>query len=88
MLLSKFGTVTDKGNLDNKCSKIYIVIGDDHGQRKFCSVGKFIMRDKEEYNKDSYAIKIGHIDCFKDTYKIYQRTIATTNQQSLKIFDA
>ena len=35
------------------------------------------MRDKKGYNKDSYVIKNGHIDCTKDTYEIVQRTIAT-----------
>ena len=57
-LLSKFGNITDKDNLDNKLSKIDIVIGGDHDQGNFCSVDKFIMRDKEGYNKDSYVIKI------------------------------
>ena len=76
--------MTDKENLDNKLSKINIVIGDDHGQEIFRSVSKFIMRDKEGYNKDSYVIKNGHIDCTKDTNEIFQRTIATpiNNQQS------
>ena len=46
-LLSKFGNITDKDNLDNKLSKIDIVIGGDHGQRKFRSFGKFMMRDRE-----------------------------------------
>ena len=61
----------DKDNLDNKLSKIDIVIGDDHSQGKFGSVGKFIMRDKEGYNEDSYVIKNGHIDCTKDKYEIF-----------------
>ena len=60
-LLSKFGTIIDQDNLDNKLSKIDIVIGCDHGQGKFRSVDKLIMRDKEGYNKDSYVIKNGYI---------------------------
>ena len=76
-LLSEFGNITDKGNLDNKLSQIDIVIGGNHGQGKFRSFGKFIMRDKEGYNKDSYVIKNNHIDCTKDTYEICQRIITT-----------
>ena len=55
--MRKFGTITNKNNLDNKLSKIDIVIGGDYGQGNFCSVGNFIMRDKEGYNKDSYVLK-------------------------------
>ena len=33
------------------CQKIDIVVGGDHGQGKFRSVGKFIMRDKKELIK-------------------------------------
>ena len=63
---------------------IDIVIGGDLGQGKFRSVGKFIMRDKEGYNKDSYVIKNSHIDCIKDTCEIFQRTIATPTNNYLK----
>ena len=66
-LLSKFGTITDKDNLDNKLFKIYIVIGGDHGQGTNRSVGKFIMRDKVGYNKDSYVIQ----NRYKKNQKIY-----------------
>ena len=65
-------------------SKIDIVIGGDYGQGKFRSVGKFVMRDKEGYNKDSYVIKNGHINCTKDTYEIFQRIIVTTINNHLK----
>ena len=60
-LLSKFGNITDKDNLDNKLSKIDIVIGGDHGQRKFRSFGKFMMRNREGYNKDSCYLKWSYI---------------------------
>ena len=69
-MLSKSVTITDKGNLDNKLSNIDIIIGGDHAQDKFRLVGKFIMRDKEGYNNDSYIIKNDHIDCTKGTYEI------------------
>ena len=48
-----------------------IVIGGDHGQGNFRSVGKFIMRVKEGYSKDTYVIKNGHIYCTKDIYEIF-----------------
>ena len=71
MLLSKFETITDKDNLDNKLSQIDIIIGGDHGQGNFRSVCKFVMREKEGYNKDSYVIKNEYIDCTKDIYMKY-----------------
>ena len=71
-------------NLTNTFSKIDIVVGGDHGQGKFRSVGKFIMRDEEGYNKDSYVIKNGHIDCTKDTYKIFQKTLASPINKDLE----
>ena len=77
-LLSIFRTITDKDNLDNKSSKVDIVIGCIHGQRLFRSDGKFSMRDKEGHNKDSYVIKNGYTDCTKDTYKIFQRCMTIT----------
>ena len=63
-LLSKFGEITDKDNLDNKMANMNIVIRDDLGQGKSRSISKFIMRDKERYNKDSYVIT-------KCTYRLH-----------------
>ena len=75
--MNEFSETTNEKNLSNKFSKIDIVVGGEHRQGNFRSVGKFIMRDKEEINKDSYVIKNGHIDCTKDTYEIFQQTLAT-----------
>ena len=50
----------------------------------FCSIDKFIMRDKEGINKDSYVIKNNHIDCTKDTYEIFQKTLATPINNDLE----
>ena len=66
-LLSKFGNTIDKDNLDNKLSNIDIVIGGDHGQGKFRNISKFIMKDKEGYNKYSCDQKF--------TYILHQRCI-------------
>ena len=65
-------------------SKIDIVIGDDHDQENFRSVGKCIMRDKEVYNKVSYVITNDHIYYTKDTHDIFQRTIVTPINNHLK----
>ena len=42
------------------------------------------MRDKEGINKDSYVIKNGHIDCIKDTYLTFQKTLATQINNDLE----
>ena len=42
------------------------------------------MRDKKGFNKDSYVIKNGHIDCTKDTYEIFQKTLATQINNNLE----
>ena len=39
---------------------------------------------KDGYNKDSYVIKNGHIDCTKDTYEILQKTLATPINKDLE----
>ena len=64
--------------------EIDIVTGSDNGQGYFRWVGKFILRDKEGYNKDSCVIKKGHIDWTKDAYEIFQRTIANPINNRLK----
>ena len=60
-------TYLDKDNLDNKLSKIDIVIGGDQGQGKFRNISKYIMKDKEGYNKYSCDQKC--------TYTLHQRCI-------------
>ena len=54
----------------NGLSGVDLVIGGDHGQRKFRCMMKVILRDKDGKNVDSFCIKIGHIDCEKDKYKV------------------
>ena len=83
-LLSKFEIIMDKDNLDKKLFEIDIVIGSDNRQGNFRWVGKFIMRDKEGYNKDSCVIKNGHIDWTKDAYEIFQRSLANPINNRLK----
>ena len=52
----------------NAISTINILVGGYHGQRKFRSVYKFILRDMNVKNIDLYVIEKTHIDCDKDTY--------------------
>ena len=42
------------------------------------------MRDEKGSNKDSYVIKNGHIDSTKDTYDIFQQTLATQINNDLE----
>ena len=37
---------------------------------------KIILQDVNGKNLDDWVIKVGHIDCRKDTYEILRRTIA------------
>ena len=57
-------------------SSIDIVMGGDHGQQKFCVVMKVIVRDMDHNRIDSWVLKIGHIDCKKDTYTVLKNTVA------------
>ena len=83
-LLSKYEDITNKETLKSKLSKIDMVIGGDHGQDKFRNVCKYIMRNKDGKNMTSYVIKNGHIDHKKDTYEIFQHTLATPLNNDLK----
>ena len=83
-LLSKYEDITNKETLKSKLSKIDMVIGGDHGQDKFRNVCKYIMRNKDGKNMTSYVIKNGHIDHKKDTYEIFQHTLATPLNNDLE----
>jgi hypothetical protein len=47
-----------------------VVLGGDHGQGKFRSLIKIILRDDAGKQLKSMAMKVGHIDCTKDTHEI------------------
>jgi hypothetical protein len=61
---------------------IDIVFGGDHGQGKFRSVIKIIVRGVEK-KVTSMVMKVGHIDCKKDTYEVIKRSIALPLNDSL-----
>ena len=55
---------------NSSISTIDIVVGGDHGQGKFRSVSKFILRDIYFNKLKSYVMKNAHTDCDKDTYDV------------------
>ena len=54
-----------------------LVIGGDHGQGKFRSVMKIILRNQDLKNVNQFCIKIDHIDCEKDTYEVLRDSITS-----------
>jgi hypothetical protein len=90
--------VTHRLNLDGKAytydyftryDSLDIVVGGDHGQRKFRMVMRLIYRNKAnaEVPAVMHTIKVGHIDCAKDTREILESTISSPINEGLrKIF--
>ena len=52
-----------------------LVLGGDHGQRKFRMLIKVILRRSSMEVIEEWPVKIAHIDCKKETYQILQQTI-------------
>ena len=62
-----------------------LVFGGDHGQGKFRAVVKVTLRHNDDALKNETSIlKVGHVDCEKDTYDILKNTIAAPLNESLK----
>jgi hypothetical protein len=61
-----------------------VILGGDHGQGKFRSVIKIILRDGEGKQVDSMVMKVGHIDCTKDTYDVLKSSVAGPLNESMK----
>jgi hypothetical protein len=61
-----------------------IVIGGDHGQGKYGEIVKVILRAAGRTVLRTFTVKVGHIECKKDTYDIFNGTIATPLNGSLK----
>ena len=68
----------------NSISTLDIVVGGDHGQGKFRYVCKFILRDINVKNLNSYPIKNAHIDCDKDTYDVLNESIVKPINDEIK----
>jgi hypothetical protein len=66
---------TDEGALSSLKS-MDVVLGGDHGQGKFRSVIKIILRDNDGKQVTSMVMKVGHIDCTKDTYEVLKSSVA------------
>jgi hypothetical protein len=63
---------------------IDVVLGGDHGQGKFRSVIKIILRNDDGKQVDSMVMKVGHIDCMKDTYDILKSSVAGPLNESME----
>lgn len=55
-----------------------VVLGGDHGARRFRAAVKLIFRrkDQPDVKTTSIILQVGHIDTAKDTYEILQQTLA------------
>ena len=69
----------------NAISTIHIVVDGDHGQEKFWSVCKFILRYMNVINIDSYIIKNDRIDCEKETSELLNDSFAKALNDEIKI---
>jgi hypothetical protein len=63
---------------------IDVVLRGDHGQGKFESVIKIILRDDDGKQVDSMVMKVGHIDCIKDTHNILKSSVARPLNESIE----
>ena len=77
----EYSTITDNISI----STIDIVVGGDHGQSKFCSVSKFILRDLLFNKLNSCVIKNTHIDCDKDIYDVLNDSIVKPLNEEMKL---
>jgi hypothetical protein len=74
---------TDEGALSSLKS-MDVVLGGGHGQGKFGSVIKIILRDGDGKQVTSMFMKVGHIDCTKDTYEVLKSSVAGPLNESLQ----
>ena len=65
-------------------STIAIIVGGGHGQGKFRSVSKFILRDIRVKTLELCVIKNDHIDCDKDTYDVLNDLIVKPLNEEMK----
>ena len=69
----------------NASSTIDIVVGGEHGQRKFRSICNFILIYINVKNLNSYVIKNVHIDCEKNAYDVLNISIVKPLNDEMKI---
>ncbi len=74
---------TEEGAL-RSLKSMDVVLGGDHGQGKFRSVIKIILRDGNDKQVTSMVMKVGHIDCTKDTYEVLKSSVAGPLNESLQ----
>jgi hypothetical protein len=61
-----------------------VVLRGDHGKGKFRSVIKIILRDDTGKQVASMVLKVGHINCTKDTSKVLKLSITRALKESLQ----
>jgi hypothetical protein len=61
-----------------------IVFGGDHGKRKFRASIKLIYRKEDGEHIGSTVLRVGHVDCEKDTYEVLRKTVGPPLNASLK----
>jgi hypothetical protein len=68
-------------------NQAYIVVSGDHGQRRFRAVIKFILcnNGNNTINPYSVVIRVGNIECRKDTREVLQKTIVPLLNDSLHL---
>jgi hypothetical protein len=63
-----------------------VILGGDHGARRFWSDVKLIFRcrDQPDIKTLSTILQVGHIDTSKDTYDILEQTIAPPLNEGMR----
>jgi hypothetical protein len=66
----------------NVFNEMELVFGGDHGKGKFQMLLKIILRRKDI--RRQFIVKVGYIDCKKDTYDVLKNTIGPHLNTSIK----
>jgi len=77
-------STNDNINTYKGIHKIDLILGGDHGQRMFRMLFKVIVRKADNTKIDEFVVKIGHIDCKKDTYEVLKQTITPSLNTDIK----
>jgi hypothetical protein len=80
---NQFYSSREENDGDSFMHRIDFALGGNHGQQKFRMVMKIICRRDDMPIIDQWQIKIGHIDCKKDTYEVLKRTIVPKLNEDL-----
>ena len=79
-----YSNVDSNDATDRGLHSVDLVVGGDHGQRMFRMLIKVILRKEDKKKIDEFVLKVGHIDCKKDTYEVIKNTISPTLNDDMK----